>query len=142
MQRVGGHDRGLNEGRGWGYQAQGKQALPAAGEAACRDLSALPSKTELANTRLVEAEVMPNLVTHRVDDLRSQTLRIAAEVAYERVAENQDLVGEAAATERAPTAHPVADIQAVSVVLGTPVGDDDRHVLQRALELDRQIVKR
>ncbi len=55
------------------------------------------SKPELANTRLVEAEVMPNLVAHRVDDLRSQALRIAAEVAYERVAEDQDL------TRQSPT---------------------------------------
>jgi hypothetical protein len=99
-------------------------------------------KPEFTNTRLVEAEVVTNLVTHRLDDLQSEALGIVPEVAYECVAENQDLVWKAAAPEGTPTTHLVADVQAVRVVLGTAVGNDDRYVLQRALELDRQIVER
>ena len=55
------------------------------------------SKPEFTNARLVEAEVVTNLVTHRLDDLQSEALGIVAEVAYECVAEDQDLVWKAAA---------------------------------------------
>jgi len=33
-------------------------------------------------------------------------------------------------------------VDAVRVVLGTAVGNDDRYVFQRTLELDRQLVER
>jgi hypothetical protein len=62
----------------------------------------------------------------RLDDLRSKTLGIVAEVAHERVAEDQDLIGDAAAPKEAPTAHRVADVLAVCVVLGSAVRDHDR----------------
>jgi len=99
----------------------------------------LPSS---ADPRLVEAEVVTELVAHRLDDLQSEALGIVPEVAHECVAENQDLVGQATAPEERHAAQPGADVHAVRVVLGTAVGNDDRYVLQRTLELYRQIIER
>ena len=100
------------------------------------------SEPEFANARLVKAEVVTDLMAHRLDDLRPQALGIIAEVAHERVAKNQDLFGRATAPEEGLTTPAGSDVHAVCVVLGTAVGDDDRHVLERALELDRQFVER
>ena len=64
------------------------------------------------------------------------------EVAHECVAKNQDLVWQATAPEvRGPT-QLGADVHAVGVVLGTAIGNDDRYVLQRSLELAREFVER
>src|ERR1039458_2688158 len=63
-----------------------------------------PSEPEFANARLVEAEVVTNLVTHRLDDMQPEALGIVPEVAHECVAKNQDLVWQATAPEeRHPT---------------------------------------
>jgi hypothetical protein len=104
--------------------------------------AATPSEPELANARLVEAEVVAHLVTYRLDDVCPQALGIVPKVAHERVAEDQDLVWQATAAEERGTAQPGADVHTVRVVLGTAVGNDDRHVLERSLELERELVER
>jgi hypothetical protein len=103
---------------------------------------AQPSEPEFVYTWLVEAEVVTNLVTYRLDDLPPETLGIVAEVSHECVAKNQDLVRQATAPEVRHTRQLGADVHAVSVVLGTAVGHDDRDVLLRALELVRQLDER
>ena len=100
------------------------------------------SEPEFANACLVEAEVVTNLVTHRLDDLQPEALGIIPEVAYKCVAKNQDLVWQATAPEERHATQLGADVHAVRVVLGTAVGNDDRYVLQYTLELDRQLVQR
>ncbi|HXB65078.1 MAG TPA: hypothetical protein VNV42_09420 [Solirubrobacteraceae bacterium] len=85
---------------------------------------------------------MTNLVTHRLDDVSSEALGIVPEIAHECVAKNQDLVWQATAPEERATLQPGADVHAVRVVLGTTVGNDNRYVLQRSLELDREFVER
>jgi hypothetical protein len=100
------------------------------------------SKPEFANACLVESEVVTNLMTHRLDDMQPEALGIIPEVAHECVAKNQDLVWQATAPEERHTTQLGADVHAIRVVLRTPVGDDDRHVLQRSLELDRKLVER
>jgi hypothetical protein len=101
-----------------------------------------PSESEFANARLVEAEVVTNLVTHRLDDVQLEALGIVPEVAHQCVTKDQDLVWQATAPEERRTTTLGADVHAVRVVLGTAVGNDDRYVLQRTLELDRQLVER
>jgi hypothetical protein len=86
--------------------------------------------------------VATNLVRHRLDDLSPEALGIVSEVAHECVAKNQDLVWQATAPEERPTTQLGARVDAVRVVLGTAVGNDDRYVFQRTLELDRQLVER
>jgi hypothetical protein len=100
------------------------------------------SQPEFANIRLVEAEVVTSLVTHRLHDLQPEALGIVPEITHERVSENQDLVGNATAPKETATAHLEADVQAIRVVLGTAVGNDHRDVLQRMLKLARQTVER
>jgi hypothetical protein len=100
------------------------------------------SEPEFANACLVEAEVVTNLVSHRLDDVQPKALGIVPEVAHQCVAKNQDLVGQATAPEERHTTLPGADVHAVRVVLGAAVGNDDRNVLQRILELNRQLVER
>jgi hypothetical protein len=78
----------------------------------------------------------------RLRNLRSEAGGIVSVVAYEGVAENQDLVWNATASEVAATAHLEPDILAVRVVLGTAVGNDDRYVLQRTPKLTGQFVQR
>ena len=97
---------------------------------------------EFANACLVEPEVVANLVTHRLGDVCPQAVGVVPEVAHERVAKDQDLVWQPAAPEVSATATPGADVHAVSVVLGTTVGNDDRYVLERSLKLDREFVER
>ena len=89
------------------------------------------SEPEFANACLVEAEVVTNLVTHRLDDVCPEALGIVPEVAHERVAKDQDLVWQATAPEERVTTQLGADVHAVRVVLDTAVGNDDRYVLQR-----------
>jgi hypothetical protein len=101
-----------------------------------------PSESEFANACLVEAEVVTNLVTHRLNDMQPEALGIVPEVAHQRVTKDQDLVWKAAAPEERHATQLGADVHAVRVVLGTAVGNDDRYVLQRTLELDRQLVER
>ena len=101
-----------------------------------------PSEPEFANACLVEAEVVTNLVTHRLYHVEPEALAIVPEVAHKSVAKNQDLVWQATAPEERRTTTLGADIHAVRVVLGTAVGNDDRYLLQRTLELDRQLVER
>lgn len=64
---------------------------------------------------------MPDLVAHGLNDMGSQPRGVIAEVAHERVTENQDLVRHATAAEKAPTAQPEADVLAISAVLGAAV---------------------
>jgi hypothetical protein len=101
-----------------------------------------PSESEFANACLVEAEVVTNLVTHRLNDVQPEALGIVPEVAHQCVAKDQDLIWQATAPEKRRTTTLGADVHAVRVVLGTAVGNDNRYVLQRTLELDRQLVER
>lgn len=80
-----------------------------------------PSESELANAALVEAEVVADLVTHRLDDLCPEALGIAPEVAHKGVAKDQYLVWKTATAEERPTTQLGPDVHAVGVVLGTPV---------------------
>ena len=50
-------------------------------------------RPELADAELVGAEVVRQLVAHRPRDLRAQLVRVVAEVAQQRVAEDDDAVG-------------------------------------------------
>src|SRR6202030_1603354 len=74
-----------------------------------------PSEPEFANACLVEAEVVTNLVTHRLDDMQPQALGIVPEVAHECVAKNQDLVRQATAPEERHAAQLGADVHPVRV---------------------------
>jgi hypothetical protein len=100
------------------------------------------SEPEFANACLVEAEVVTNLVTHRLGDVCPEAVGIVPEVAYKRVAKDQDLVWQATAPEERGTTQLGAYVHAVRVVLGTAVGNHYRYVLQRSLELDRELVER
>jgi hypothetical protein len=100
------------------------------------------SEPEFAYACLVEADVMTNLVTHRLDYVCPEAVGIVAKVAHKRVAKDQDLVWQAAAPEVRGTTQPGADVHAVRVILRAAVGNDDRYVLQRSLELDREFVER
>ena len=101
-----------------------------------------PSQTELSKPLVIQAEVVPDLVTHGLRDLGLQLLGVLAEVADQRVAENHYLVGHATAAEEAPAARLEADVLAVGVVLGAAIGDHNRDVPQRVLKLLRQFVER
>ena len=48
---------------------------------------------ELADAELIRPEVMGELVADRAGDLRAQLVRVVAEVAQERVAEDDDALG-------------------------------------------------
>jgi hypothetical protein len=61
------------------------------------------SEPKFANACLVEAEVVTNLVTHRLDDLQPEAPGVIAEVAHECVAKDQDLVWQATAPEERGT---------------------------------------
>src|SRR5436309_1072892 len=74
------------------------------------------SEPEFANACLVEAEVVTNLVTHRLDDVFPEAVGIVPEVAHERVAKDQDLVWQATAPEERATTQSGADVHAVCVV--------------------------
>ena len=100
------------------------------------------SESESANACLVEAEVVTHLVTHGLGDMCPEAVGIVPEVAHECVAKNQDLIWQATAPEEGGTTQLGADVHAVRVVLGTAVGNDNRYVLQRSLELDREPVER
>ncbi len=104
-------------------------------------LAAGASESESADARLVESEVVTNLVTHRLDDVCPEAVGIVPEVAHQRVAKDQDLVWQATAPEEGGTTQLGADVHAVRVVLGTAVRNDNRYVLQRSLELDRELVE-
>jgi hypothetical protein len=62
-----------------------------------------------------------DLVAHGLHDMGSQPLVVLAEVTYERIAENQDLVRHATAAEEARATRLEADVLAVGVVLGAAV---------------------
>lgn len=79
------------------------------------------SQTELSKARVIQAEVVPDLVAHRLHDVGSQPLGVLAKVAHERVTENQDLLRHATAAEEAPPARLEADVLAISVVLDPAV---------------------
>lgn len=79
------------------------------------------SQAELSKSSVVQAEVMPDLMAHRLGDVSAQLLGVVAKVAHERVTENQDLVRHATAAEEAPPARLEADVLAVGVVLGAAV---------------------
>jgi hypothetical protein len=100
------------------------------------------SEPEFAYACLVEAEVVTDLVTHSLDYMCPEAVGIIAKVAYQRVAKDQDLVWQATAPEEWGATQPGADVHAVRVVLYAAVGNDDRHMLQRSLELNRKFVKR
>src|ERR1035437_10454378 len=79
---------------------------------------------------------MGELVTHRTRHLRLEQLRIVPEIPQQRVTEDHDPV-----MEEVPGAR-VTLVEAVRAPAPTAVGDHDRHVLQCAVELERQLVDR
>ena len=101
-----------------------------------------PLEPEAADALLVPAEMVGELVAHGARDLLAQQLRVVTEVAHQRVAEDHDPVVEVVLGDR------VALVEAVGAARPRPcapraaVGDDDRHVLERAVELEREIVDR
>jgi len=76
-----------------------------------REGACAASEPELANARLVEAQVVTDLVTHGLGDVFAQAVGIVPEVAHERIAEDQNLVGQATAPEVSATTAPGADVQ-------------------------------
>src|SRR5947209_11150121 len=90
---------------------------------------------EPANALLVPAEMVGELVADGARDLRLQQLRVVPEVAQQGVAEDHDPVVEVVARNR------VALVEAVGAPTATPVGDDEGDVLERTVELEREIVE-
>ena len=76
-------------------------------------------------------------MAHGAPDLRLEQLRVVAEVTHQRVPEDHDPVVEVVAGRpcRPGRARTRAGVPAA-------VGDDDRDVLERAVELQRQLVER
>jgi hypothetical protein len=100
------------------------------------------SQTEVPNASLIEPEVMADLVAHCLDDLSSETFPIVTEITDERVAEDQDLVRDPTAPKERYPCRPIADVQAIRMMLSSAVRDNDRDALERLLKLDRQAVER
>src|SRR5450755_2065079 len=92
------------------------------------------SETEPPHAFLVPAEVVGELVAHGPCHLGFELLGIMSEVAQQRVAEDHNPVVEEVAGDR------IALVEAVGATTPSPVGDDDRDVLERAMELERQLV--
>ena len=76
------------------------------------------------------------LVADRAGHLRAQLVRVVAEVAHERVAEDDDAVVVVVAR------HGVALVEAVGALPPPAVGDHDGDVVERAQEQVRQVVER
>src|SRR3984957_6753629 len=85
---------------------------------------------------------MPNLVKHGFGDVFAELVGIVTEVAYERVAEDQDLVRHAAAAEEGVATQPRTDVHAVRGGLPPTIGNDGRDVLQPFLEFRRELIER
>src|SRR5690349_18369958 len=79
---------------------------------------------------------MGELVAKGARDLRLEQLRVVPEVARERVAEDHDAVVEVV------LGHRVSLVEAVGAAAPAALGDDDGHMLERAVELQRQLVDR
>src|ERR1044072_333097 len=94
------------------------------------------SEAEAAYALFVPAQVMRDLVAHGPRDLCPQQLRVMAEVPRQRVLVDHDAVG-VPVTSGGP-----AEVVRVGAGLGAPVGDDQRGVIERPLELIGQIVER
>src|SRR5215211_5371733 len=94
------------------------------------------SQPQLADAQLVGAEMVRQLVAHGARDLRAQLVRIVAEVAQQRVAEDDDPVRVVVARDG------VAHVEPVGAVAPALVGDDDRDVVERAQQQVRQVVER
>src|SRR5680860_626698 len=92
----------------------------------------LGSEPEVAHAALVPAEMVGDLVADRALDLSPQQLGVVAEIAFQRVAVDHDVVAVVVAGDG------VADVVAVGVVLATEMGDEDRDLLDRLAELLRQ----
>src|SRR5829696_2646801 len=84
------------------------------------------SQPQLADAQLVGAEVVGQLVAHRARDLRAQLVRVVAEVAQQRVAEDDDPVRIVVARDG------VAHVEPVCAMAAALVGDHDRDVVERA----------
>ena len=85
---------------------------------------------------LVGAQVVRQLVAHRPRDLRAQLVRVVAEVAQQRVAEDDDAVRVVVARDA------VALVEAVGAVAAALVGDHDGDVLERAQQQVGEVVER
>src|SRR5215213_9446245 len=94
------------------------------------------SQAQLADPELVGAQVVRQLVPDRARDLRAQLVRVMAEVAQQRVAEDDDPVRVVVAGRGVPLVEPIGAVAA------TLVGDHDRHVIERAQQQVRQVVER
>src|SRR4051794_31152036 len=92
-------------------------------------------QAEPAHAHLVEADVMGELVAHRARHLVAQQVGVVAEVAAQRVAEDDDpVVGVVAGGG-------VAHVQAVGAVAAAVGGDDDGDVLERVAQQVGQVVE-
>src|SRR5436305_5209870 len=85
---------------------------------------------------LVPTQVVGQLVAHRPCDLGLQEIRVVAEVAQQRVAEDDDPVVEVVTRDRVPL------VETVGALSAPAVGDDHGDVLERAVELEREVVER
>src|SRR6185436_5531845 len=94
------------------------------------------SQPQLADAELVGAEVVCQLVAHRARDLRAQLVRVVAEVAQQRVAEDDDPVRVVVAGRGVPLVEPVGAVAAPLV------GDHDGDVVERAQQQVREVVER
>src|SRR4051794_16270740 len=93
------------------------------------------SEAQALHAALAPAEVVGQLVADGLGHLGLEELGVVAEVADERVAEDEDAVGEEVA------GHAVALVHAVGAPAPAAVGDHDGHVLERAVGLQGEIVE-
>jgi len=98
--------------------------------------SASCSAAEAAYAALIPAQVVGELVAHGALDLRSQQLGIVAEVPFQRVLVDDDVVRIDVSGDRS------ADVLAVGAVLVTAAGDGHRGALEQLAEPLRQVVER
>src|SRR4051812_2343404 len=94
------------------------------------------SEAEALHAALAPAEVVGQLVADGLGHLGLEELGIVAEVADERVAEDEDAVGEEVVGDA------VALVHAVGAPAAAAVRDDDGHVLERAVRLQGEVVER
>src|SRR5690349_22009324 len=92
------------------------------------------SESETADSVLVPAQVMSELVAHGAGDLRLEELGVVAEVTQQRVAEDHDAVVEVVVGDG------VSLVEAVGALAASALRDDHRDVLERTMKLEGQVV--
>jgi hypothetical protein len=93
-------------------------------------------ETQAPHASLVPAEVMSELVTQRPLNLPGEQIPIVAEVAFQRVAIDDDPVLVAFPRDAIP------EVVAICALLGSEIGDHDRNAREHLLELVGQPIDR